>query len=860
MPALHAKIKRGQVEYPGWLSAGEYSLRLTLSRVGEGKGVKRRANISAQTECKHLLSRMLVTTPSSRATLSEVLAHPWIVKGFSGPPASHLPPRIPLRADDLDRDIIKGMVGFELGSDGEVYEKLRDVLVSDGYRQAVRSWEGRKAAGLGGAGEKEEGRESDKERPATRVDGKDMKGLGRSPTNKRFSGLGFYGKKLAGGLNAAFNAGGSGGGRSSDDSDGGGGHGPLNGHHGVGGGRVDSLDPTRGFHPLISLYFLVKEKIEREKIWGPGVFASSTLSLTGPPPPPAPAMAYQAGSGTVPVPPPSAASGIKPPPSALSATAPKDVSAPPIASPLIPMTPQPRQRATGEEYPQHPSTAPQGSRGDDYRFASNSASKRSSFHPASSAPNTPVLTSQFAQRPRSSYEPASPTPQRTSHIIDRTGSGVGSHSQQQEPSSSLAAPDDVPLSSSPSGFARRFGSLLGRSSSTNADFKPGHRQRASIAGTSHRASTKTPASALPQVTETSIRASGSDVPLPSPPEGQAVHRSSTVGELSPNRHQRGVSMGAESLGRATVGAAGGASERRRLVSMGEATKPLARPRTSGNVQTMFDEVEEELTDSAAVGGGAPWSTIQDRHHQDDPPHPHLQQDVGFIGRTASASGAGSEQAKPVWLKGLFSVTTTSTKPAATIRADLIRVLDRLGVQHRDVKSGFECAHVPSIDLSSVGAGKKDPGGKGTIRRRASNLLLSSSGGSRKDKETGAHADDSSTSLGNAQGGGAPPHGASSTSFDPTSPTFDSSSQAQGSPNQHQPAKFSSSTAEGSNVSSELIVRFEIFIVRMPLLPGISGLQFRRIGGNAWQYQMLARRVLAELKVRRSSSPACPPHR
>ncbi|KAI8457458.1 hypothetical protein BY996DRAFT_6907552, partial [Phakopsora pachyrhizi] len=34
---------------------------------------------------------------------------------------------------------------------------------------------------------------------------------------------------------------------------------------------------------------------------------------------------------------------------------------------------------------------------------------------------------------------------------------------------------------------------------------------------------------------------------------------------------------------------------------------------------------------------------------------------------------------------------------------------------------------------------------------------------------------------------------------------------------------------------DLVVRFKIFIVKMPLLPGIHGLQFRRISGNAWQY-------------------------
>jgi hypothetical protein len=41
---------------------------------------------------------------------------------------------------------------------------------------------------------------------------------------------------------------------------------------------------------------------------------------------------------------------------------------------------------------------------------------------------------------------------------------------------------------------------------------------------------------------------------------------------------------------------------------------------------------------------------------------------------------------------------------------------------------------------------------------------------------------------------------------------------------------------GSVKKLDLVVRFEIFIVKMPLLPGISGLQFRRISGNAWQYQ------------------------
>ena len=49
-------------------------------------------------------------------------------------------------------------------------------------------------------------------------------------------------------------------------------------------------------------------------------------------------------------------------------------------------------------------------------------------------------------------------------------------------------------------------------------------------------------------------------------------------------------------------------------------------------------------------------------------------------------------------------------------------------------------------------------------------------------------------------------------------------------------------------ATELAVRFEIFVVKVPLLLGVNGLQFRRVGGNPWQYQMLAKRILQELKL------------
>jgi hypothetical protein len=50
---------------------------------------------------------------------------------------------------------------------------------------------------------------------------------------------------------------------------------------GEGGQRGEPADPTKGFHPLISIYFLCREKMERERIYGP-TFASSQISLGAP--------------------------------------------------------------------------------------------------------------------------------------------------------------------------------------------------------------------------------------------------------------------------------------------------------------------------------------------------------------------------------------------------------------------------------------------------------------------------------------------------------------------------------------------------------------------------------------------------
>ncbi|KAG7704614.1 hypothetical protein KL933_002199 [Ogataea haglerorum] len=109
--ALHEKIKRGNVEYPDGLSK----------------------------ECVSLMSRMLVVDPTRRATLKEVMNHPWMVKGFESAPSNYLPHRIPIELP-LDPEVISTIVNYELGTEENVIRELTEILQSDAYQLATRNW------------------------------------------------------------------------------------------------------------------------------------------------------------------------------------------------------------------------------------------------------------------------------------------------------------------------------------------------------------------------------------------------------------------------------------------------------------------------------------------------------------------------------------------------------------------------------------------------------------------------------------------------------------------------------------------------------------------------------------------------
>ncbi|KAL2119701.1 hypothetical protein VTJ04DRAFT_6662 [Mycothermus thermophilus] len=184
MPALHQKIKKGVVDYPPWLTS----------------------------ECKHLISRMLVTDPKQRATMHEVMNHPWMLKGYNGPPENFLPHREPLKLP-LDEEVIAHMTGFKFGSPDQIREELTKKITSPKYLAAVRRLE--------------------KERELAAASPRD-------PEKKRGFGFDFYKRRNS-----------------------------ITSKETLTNGSTDGLplgdDPLNAFDPMISIYYLVREKFERER-------------------------------------------------------------------------------------------------------------------------------------------------------------------------------------------------------------------------------------------------------------------------------------------------------------------------------------------------------------------------------------------------------------------------------------------------------------------------------------------------------------------------------------------------------------------------------------------------------------------
>ncbi|KND86453.1 Protein kinase kin1 [Tolypocladium ophioglossoides CBS 100239] len=679
MPALHAKIKKGLVDYPGWLSS----------------------------ECKHLMARMLVTDPKQRATMQEVMSHPWMTKGFNGPPDNYLPAREPL-SQPLNSEVVHAMQGFNFGSPESIKAQLVKIIESDEYQQAVKVYQ----------------REREFPQPS------------RDAEKRRGFAFDFYKRRNSG-----------------------------NSRDTLTGPSSEALqlgsDPLYAFSPLLSIYYLVKEKQEREQ--GDSMHPAAAASRdkgekdrerergSEAMPELAPPQAAHTNSATFEMP------GEKP---TGGRTRPRarthgEDDAPDTAKHTHPPPPPPPPETKAEQLHKKEGTAAGLLR----RFSTRKRRdadrvERDRSHPPMVQVHSPAEAPPAT--PKKSFSIRRGRQSRDDHSASalRTGGSQPQHSELLSPPMTANGPRD----------SRKSG--LGRSTSVNsADIR---RPR------EHNRIVKEP-----PVT------SGSD---------QSVVNENPEPAQRGHGHSKSFNMRAKSLGHARRESI----QRRRLKREG----------------AQEADVPEE-TDPEQEQSGVSTDRLD-----------------------------SSDLAKPVFLKGLFSVSTTSGKSVPAIRVDIKRVLKQLNVDYTEIKGGFSCRHAPSIDLNKV----QDPPGSPAAHTPGHRRRFSFGGlmrGDDRDRDEIRDMDrDRPPTTPRTPGRSDRDRSDRDRSYSNSETSVDSIPRRNGAPRR---APGETSTQVQSDLGGSMVMEFEIFIVKVPLL-SLHGIQFKRLTGNTWQYKNMADQILRELKL------------
>lgn len=661
MPQLHAKIKKGHVEYPQGLSS----------------------------DCRHIISRMLVTDPKQRATMSEIMNHPWMTKGFNGPPENHLPHRETLQLP-LDPEIIHRMTGFDFGPPDFIASQLTKVLESEDYQNAVRMFL------------------KDNHSPNPVIDRK--RGV-----------FDFYKRRNSTSKDTLPNM-------------------SAETVH-------PTADPVNGYNPLISIYNLVKEKQEREK--------------------------QEAHPGGL---------GIPHGPNDTTVKFP-DITPPAPAHTNQNAFEMPGEKETGGRA--RPRARTQGD--DDIGEGIKNINLGKATAPASPAVITPPV--EYTQKKEN---PAVGLLRRFStrrtrdkgREVDREKVNL-----QQTPTVNVQPPDDLPA------------------------------PRKSFSVRRSRRGDAPPATLHPGVTQPPLE-SGTGQPAR---RGNLLGRSTSVNSAEYRIRRNAKRGGSESL---SVSATHDPP-----LTSGSDRSSLNIPRPRPGEQAPLDAKGSYLphTFRAKSLGHARHESIQARRaRREEAREANVPEetDAELAAAGAESGSAGEETIKPVYLKGLFSVSTTSSRPLPFIRSDIIRVLKQLGVEYTEIRGGFSCRHAPSIDLKRVVDTR--PSSAERHRRRISfgGLRMHDRDESREGHKRPSRRHPDQSFISNSEG----------------SDEYVSSRDHGG-----ERVIGETTTRVQSDNGENLVLKFEILLVKVPLFQ-LHGIQFKKVAGGMWQYREMAKKILDSLKL------------
>ena len=649
---------------------------------------------------------MLVVDPKDRATLHEILNHPWMTKGFNTAPESFLPQRDPLQLP-LDPLVVEKMQGFDFGSASYIAEQLTSLLSSDEYQSAVRRYYRDESSNAPTGGERKRGM-FDFYRRRNSIS---REGL-TTPSTEAIRGY----------------------------------------------------DPINAYSPLISIYYLAREKMEMER--------------------------------------------RDPNPGALgiSSTAPESANGPgPLASPQAAHTNAYSPEIPGEHVTGGRSRPRARTNGDEEEAPLTKPASKPQLSPSINAPPTGDqsvkkegtalgLLRRFSTRrvrDREGDRQTPPTlniqpPPETAATPRKSFSVRRSRRREASPATGThhaggSQPQHEGLLSAGTNKARNF---LGRSTSVNsADYRPRRLQRAA------------PDNDPPLLNPEPPATSGSDH------SSHSAQKPSKVVELTDNPETN---------------------------DSGEPSKPTtARTKSLGHARQESIQARRKR-----------WEENRRDRHENVPEETdaELRDEADGLDTPAMPDTPGSIQVtKPAGLKGLFSTSTTSSKAPEFIRQDLIRVLKQLGVEHTPIRGGFSCRHAPSINLDEVRDVEEEKSGRvqGGHQRRISFA------GAFRGKDREEIKDEKGVRRGPSRR--RYPDQSFVTNSEGSEEYLHSRREESGRD------AGATTTRVQDDTGERLVLRFEIAIVKIPLL-SLHGIQFKKVQGGMNQYRSMTGTILSSLRL------------
>lgn len=622
---LHEKIKKGNIEYPSFISK----------------------------ECMSLLSRMLVVDPAKRATLYEVIQHPWMNKGYEYTTPSYMPKRVPLTLP-LDPEIIKTISSYDLGSAHAIAEELTSVITSAEYQMSTENWY-----------------KNNKQ--------------GRSYTSAPNSQI--------------------------------------------------LIDPTCGFHPLISIYYLVDETKKRKRAKEDALRLQRTQAeeaqsqrLEQPVPPSQPLYVSQQLSPQGP-----------PPQANYKAVPPSPITYKPSPQPPRMETssdnpfqglqsPRPQQRVPTLQFPEQahtpilPSVLNRNSQSPPVRMEDSDPLQQKLLLPHS--PRTSISGGD-------SLDPHAGKPLGFNLLLRKLSTKkhrtTPSPTKSNTPSEREEPVNMEPISlQRPARISQESVNRLSPQSSASSKRDPMVRR-----GVSMKVTAKEKSSGSRVSVNKELMAKSRDRPAKQTLD-PSLHRSHARSSSSSGNNKFHGFIPVEylpPLPTIDTEAMTGASPRvppkvertNELAPLNDSKKfhPTARAKSVGG-HVRKDSYYNRSNNQPALPNvmalqnsdeGVDSSNGRDRHDDtyfddvalDDVEHPQLpnlteEQIIDQFNNARRNSMPSIEYPKTLFLKGFFSVQTTSTKPLPVIRYNIINVLSKLGVKFQEVKGGFVCVHSPSLSV------------------------------------------------------------------------------------------------------------------------------------------------------------------